>query len=401
MTGFHELAPAAIASAFGFGMILAILGSLGPFLSEKMEIPPSPFPLPPGERGRGEGERVRGWISVVFLALIPFVFLSGIATDQWGWRVTLVAGSLLAGLGLFGLSVGRDVWMTWLCLTGMASGASALSVGAIAIMPRAFLGTNAASANLGLVFVPLGSLITGALTPFILSRLGMRPAVNLLALVCLIPAFVVTLTPAEALPQDPSPLVPKLQFGNEVVSHPALWLISLAFLLYGPLEGSLGSWAAAYLAQAGLPERRVGWWVGGFWLAFTVSRIGAACLEYRYLAGAEAWVIIALASLAAVAIGGLAGTHHRAHSAMWLLLIGLLLGPIFPNLVGILYSQFGAGEVGTAYGVMFLLGGAGGLLLPPIMSTYARRTSLRAALRLPILISILLAGGGLALALSK
>src|SRR5712664_2386064 len=118
MTGFHELAPAAIASAFGFGMILAILGSLGPFLSEKMEIPPSPFPLPPGERGRGEGERVRGWISVVFLALIPFVFLSGIVTDQWGWRVTLVAGSLLAGLGLFGLSVGRDVWMTWLCLTG-------------------------------------------------------------------------------------------------------------------------------------------------------------------------------------------------------------------------------------------------------------------------------------------
>jgi fucose permease len=325
---------------------------------------------------------------------------------------------------LFGLSVGRDVWMTWLCLTGMASGASALSVGAIAIMPRAFLGTNAASANLGLVFVPLGALITGGLAPFILSRLGMRPAVNLLAVVCLLPAFVVTLTPEpegerggrseEATIEQHSPLAPppgpSLATTHhsptnhsllEPLSHPALWLISLAFLLYGPLEGSLGSWAAAYLAQAGLPERRVGWWVGGFWLAFTVSRIGAAYLEYRYLAGAEAWVIIALASLAAVAIGGLAGTHHRAHSAMWLLLIGLLLGPIFPNLVGILYSQFGAGEVGTAYGVMFLLGGAGGLLLPPVMSAYARRTSLRAALRLPILISILLAGGGLALALSK
>jgi hypothetical protein len=342
------------------------------------------------------------------LALIPFVFLSGIVTDQCGWRVALVAGSLLAGLGLFGLSVGRDVWMTWLCLTGMASGASALSVGAIAIMPRAFLGTNAASANLGLVFVPLGALITGGLAPFILSRLGMRPAVNLLAVVCLLPAFVVTLTPSEAVVSGQWPVASPQErdFSSLATNHwplatsPILWLISLAFLLYSPLEGSLGSWAAAYLAQAGLSERRVGWWVGGFWLAFTVSRLGAAYMEYRYLAGAEAWVIITLASLAAVAIGGLAGTHHRAHSAMWLLLIGLLLGPIFPNLVGILYSQFGAGEVGTAYGVMFLLGGAGGLLLPPVMSTYARRTSLRAALRLPILISILLAGGGLAIALA-
>ena len=60
MIGFQELAPAVIVSAFGFGMILAVLGSFKPFLSEKMEI--------------SEG-RVGRWISATQLALIPFVII--------------------------------------------------------------------------------------------------------------------------------------------------------------------------------------------------------------------------------------------------------------------------------------------------------------------------------------
>ena len=108
-----------------------------------------------------------------------------------------------------------------------------------------------------------------------------------------------------------------------------------------------------------------------------------------------------LAGLAAVAVGGLAGTHDRNHAILWLMLTGLALGPIFPNLVGILYRHFAEGEIGTAYGAMFLLGGAGGLLLPPVMSGYARRTSIRTALRLPTVISLILAGGGLVIALAR
>jgi len=50
---------------------------------------------------------------------------------------------------------------------------------------------------------------------------------------------------------------------------------------------------------------------------------------------------------------------------------------------------------------MFLLGAAGSLSLPPVMNAYARRTSIRTALRLPTVISLILAGGSLALALAK
>lgn len=381
MTGFHELAPATIACGFGFGMVLAILGSLKKCLSEKMEVP--------------EG-RVGRWLSIGHLAVIPFTFLSGILADQWGARGILITGSLLTGLALFGLTLSGRVWTTWIGLGVATAGASALSVGAIVLLPRAFFGNNAASANLGLVFLPLVGLVTGGLAPMIFQNLEFRRALSLLAGVCLIPAFVVTLTPSEGFttiqnPGEPSP----------VWSNPVIWLLCLGFLLYSSLEGSLGSWTSTYLSQLGFSERRADLLVGGFWFAFVASRLGAALFEYHYVHEGEPWVVITMACLTAVGVGGLAGTHERRHAILWLLLIGLALGPIFPNLVGFLYRNFGEGEIGTAYGAMILFGGASGLVFPPIMSAYAGRTSLRVALRLPTVISILLAGGSLALALSR
>src|SRR5713101_7127817 len=226
MTGFHELAPAAIAGGFGFGMVLAILGSLKKCLSEKMEVPE---------------ERLGRWLSAGHLAVIPFTFLSGILVDQWGARGTMITASLLTGLALFGLTLSGRVWTTWLGLGGAAAGASALSVGAIVLLPRAFFGHNAASANLGLVFLPLGGLVTGGLAPMIFQKLEFRRALSLLAGVCLIPAFVVALTPSKAFATIQSPGEP-----SQVWSSSVIWLLCLGFLLYNTLEGTLGSWTGTY-----------------------------------------------------------------------------------------------------------------------------------------------------------
>jgi fucose permease len=263
-------------------------------------------------------------------------------------------------------------------------------------MPRAFFGNNAASANLGVMFFPLGGLVAGGLAPIVFQKLEIRRALSLLAGVCLVPAFIVTLTPAEAFRIVPDSGEPSPVWGSSLI-----WLLCLGFLLYSPLEGSLGSWTTTYLSQLGFTERRAGHLMVGFWFAFVASRLGAAYFEYHYVHQGEPWVMITLGCLTAVGIGGLAGTHERRHAILWLLLIGLALGPIFPNLVGILYHHFGETEIGTAYGTMILLGGAGGLVFPPVMSAYVDRKSLRVALRLPTVISILLAGGSLALALSQ
>ncbi len=381
MTAFPDLAPAASASAFGFGMVIAVLGSIQENLSEILGIPK---------------DRIARWLSATHVLLIPLIFLAGLAADMWGARGMLVAGALLAGLGFFGLALAREYWTAWLSMSVIAAGAAAFNAGAIVLLPHAYFGANAASANLGLVFWSMGGLTAGSLAPILLGRLESRRALSLIALICLIPAFFVTLTPSETFPPraDGAAL-------SAIWSSPMIWSLALAFLLYCPMEGFLGEWASTYLTQLGFSERRAGLFISIFWFTFIASRLVAACVQYYYIRDAEPWVVIVLSCLTAVGVGGLAGTRERLHAGLWLILVALALGPILPNLIGIIYRHFGEGEIGASYGSMMLLGGAGSLVMPPILNAYVRRTSLRQAFRIPTVISILMAGGSLALALSR
>jgi cyanate permease len=383
MTGLHPQAPAAIAGAIGFGMVFAILGNLKEFLLKK---------------GPGSGNQTTGCVSYGHLIFIPSVFLTGLVADYWSPQGLVITGSLLAGLGLFGLTYGRVAWMTWTALIAAAAGAASMISGAIVLFPSAFFDNKAAaaSANLGFVFCSLGGLAVGSLAPLTIQKLDFRRGLSILAVLCLIPAFVAALFPIE----DSQSLTTEIA-QTPLWTSPVLWLVALAFCLYSPIEGSLSAWATHYLTQMGYSERQAGWLVSGYWLTFIASRLAAAYFAYYYVHEGGPWVLITLALLSAVAIGGLAGTRQPAHSVFWLFLIGLVLGPIFPNLIGILYRQFGEGEIGTAYGTVILLGGGLSLIFPPFMSAFAERNSLRVALRVPIVISIILACGGLALVLSN
>ena len=67
MTAFPDLAPAASASAFGFGMVIAVLGSIQENLSEILGIPK---------------DRIARWLSATHVLLIPLIFLAGLAADS-------------------------------------------------------------------------------------------------------------------------------------------------------------------------------------------------------------------------------------------------------------------------------------------------------------------------------
>src|SRR5262245_49176755 len=89
MTAFPDLAPAASASAFGFGIVMAVLGSIKENLSEALRIP---------------NDRVARWLSTIYILSIPLIFITGMAADKWGARGTQIGGALFAGLGFFGLA---------------------------------------------------------------------------------------------------------------------------------------------------------------------------------------------------------------------------------------------------------------------------------------------------------
>src|SRR5205823_603043 len=124
---------------------------------------------------------------------------------------------------------------------------------------------------------------------------------------------------------------------------------------------------------------------------FLGSRLLTAFLQQRGMLpdGSEAWMIAGLALVATVILGNMAGTQVKSTAAQGLVVIGALLGPIFPNLVGVLFKEFDH-DHGAAYGAMFAIGSTGSLILPPWIGGYARRTSVHTAMRIPTLIALLL-----------
>jgi FHS family glucose/mannose:H+ symporter-like MFS transporter len=381
MTG-HALIPVTIAGAFTVGMILALLGSIKLSLAQRLGM---------------DETRVGGLLSALNLALIPMMLVSGIFVDQIGLRGVLVTGSLLAALAVFALAMTRRYTAAFMAILFAGAGGACISTAAVKLMPAAFWEQSpAASLNLGNVFFGLGALITPTLAELLTRTVGFRRSLGLLAVLCLAPALAVALAPAQAFAGFASPQAGSL---DDVLASPVLWLVALAFLLYSPIEGALGTWTTTYFRDLGFRERSAALLLSGFWLTFMAGRLLIGFLQQTILPGdSEGPVIVALALLSAVVLANLAGTHYRTSAAWGILLTGALLGPIFPTIVGILFKRFPV-ERGTAYGAMFAIGATGSAIVAPLIGAYARRRSVRAALRIPTIVALLLAGATMALAL--
>jgi hypothetical protein len=98
---------------------------------------------------------------------------------------------------------------------------------------------------------------------------------------------------------------------------------------------------------------------------------------------------VLLCLLSAAVIGNLAGTAKPTSARGWFLLLGLLLGPIFPILIGLAFRTPGLEEArGTTYGVLFAAGSLGSLIAAPVIAVRARSRNVQAALRIPMVLAL-------------
>jgi fucose permease len=384
MTGLQAVTALTVSGAFVFGMVLALLGSLKLALSRRLDL--------------GEG-RVAVLLSALHLALIPLVLLSGFLIDDWGVRPVFILGSVLLALALLALSARLSYHRAVAAVLVAGAGGAALSSASIVLMPRAFFGVTetAASLNVGMVFVALGALVTPALTDLLLRGLAWRRTLALLAFLALVPALLA------ALPGQRDLQLAR-QGGNlgALLEETGIWMAGLVFFFYAPLEASISTWTTTYLADLGHGERRAVWFLSCFWAAFVASRLGAALLEHAgYLgAGGSPWLLVLPALLAAVILGNLSGAVQPGTSLVGLIALGVLLGPVFPTLVGMAFRLPGGQEAhGIAYGILFALGSAGSFVLAPVSGASMRRRNVQAALRIPMLLGLALTAAALLFAL--
>lgn len=373
-----------IGGALIYGMALALLGQLKLAAAQR-----EPASL---------GGSVRRGLLALDIALIPLVLLSGVLVDVFGARVILVAGSVMLSVALAALKPRAMEPRTLAVLLLAGFGASAVGTASTVLMTRAFFVAEetAAALNLGYVFIALGALLTPVLTDILLAKIEMRRMLAVFALLALTPAFLAVVPSGEQ-----GPFVE--QHGNPATlfAEPVCWLAALVLFFYVPLEASLSMWTFTLLAERKQDERAAAGLLSGFWSALLASRLLAAWLQHTSSFSPSLWelvFVVVLPLLAAVLLGNLAGADQRGRPNVGLILLGLLLGPILPALLGSVFRT-APGEKGTTFGLAFAAGSLGSLLLAQLVPPrFADRHPL-AAVRLPILLALLVTAAALVLGL--
>lgn len=374
-----------VTACVAVGMVMALLGSVKLALARLPDQADS---------------SVRNLLSLLNLLLIPMVLLCGLMVDRWGVRPMLIAGSLLLCLSFLAMSAGLTYNRTLAAVVAAALGASALHVGTVVQLPMGLFGVSevAASLQLGLVFVALGGLIAPPLLDVLLTVIGFRRAMALLALIFLVPAFLAAFPSAESFPTAPD-----LSNLAEVLLDPRVIFAGVVFFVYAPLEAFVSVWTTTYLTNTGEPERQSRW-LACFWGAMLASRMLFAMvlhvidLRNEYMSP----FLVVPALLAAVALGNMSGATKSDRALTGLVALGLFLGPVFPMLLGILFTELKeGGPFGSAYGLLFTFGSLGSLVLSPLVRLSASRNTIQAALRIPLFIALALGATTLMFALLR
>ncbi len=376
-----------ISAAFVFGVALALLGRLKLSLCEE-------------ENVETRGRRTSWW--VFNAALIPIVLAVGPVLDTFGAIPVLIFGSAATAVGISALSLGpAPVQGLALTLVG-ATGAAMLGITSIVLMPDAiYPGEPAASINLGLVFVTAGALVTPALADVLRHALGVRRALEVLALACLVPGVLAAVAGADLQPGAALEM-PEM---TRVLSGNWLWLACAVVALYVPVEASVSFWAVPYLTDRGVDARRPGSVLWGFWSASLVSRVLTAALMHGgYVRPSwDGWVLVVSSFFAVVLLGNMAGAVGTAGAERGLVLLGFCVGPVLPTLIGMVFERIDGADLhahGTALGMLFASGSLGSLVLAPVIASTGRKQTARSALRVPIFGGLLLTGMALVFGLA-
>jgi MFS family permease len=378
MSSVQAITAVTVSSAVVLGMVLALLGSIKLALAKRLNI--------------GEG-RIGGLLFAFNLALIPMMLICGLLIDLIGVRAMLIAGSVLTSIALFTVSLSPTYNRAFFAVFLAGLGGAAMYTATMVLMPVSFWEGKdqmTRAINLGHVFIAIGAFLTPALVDILLRTLEFRKTVSFLAMLPLVPAVLCALPPFG----DPVSIFdPKTGHRPvDVFTHANfayLMLAGVVFFFYAPLEGAIGIWTTTYLTDVGHGERGAAWILSGFWFAFMGARLLVAVLPLTK--SWDPWLLVLPALFGATLLGNLSGTASNRAGTWGILLLGFLLGPLFPTLVGMVFRAFDH-ERGTAFGLVFSIGSLGGLFLGPWLGVRAsiRHSSVASAFRVPMFLALLL-----------
>lgn len=353
---------------FALGWLAAVLG---PALNDL------------AEQNRTDVSAIGAIFLLTFLGSLPAQAAAGVLGDRYGQRPVLIAGVVLIGLSVFGLSFSPMLGLTLAFSLIWGLGFGTIDIGNNVLIAELYA-ERVNVMNLLHVFFGIGAVVSPAAAGLSLELWDTAiPAVwagGVLMLATL--PFVYRLprqrrTRDTGAPGDPPPAA----FHYRV---PLLWLFGLVMLVYVGIEVGIGGWAAIYLERTTtLIPSTAALATSGFWLALSASRVLIALIGGRLTPTQVLWGSTLVSAAAGLLLAATTGNATLSIAAM--LLAGFGFGPVYPTIIVIVTAIF-RNAPGKAASVCTILGGIGGGVIPWVQGILLDRVSPEA--------SVLLIGAG-------
>jgi MFS family permease len=312
--------------------------------------------------------QIAGLWWALYATMLPMLVIWGLAIDAYHVKGVMILGSILATIGLFGLTWQRSYAYALVFISFAGIGIGAVGVSSLTLLADPSQQKPAASLSFGLMFLTLGMLAGPWFVQPLINRLDFKRTICILALICLIPAAIVSLTHI--------PLAVKPAEDAEIFTSTTFWNIVLIVFLYPPLELTAACWTMPYLLHLRISDRKAMGLLAGFWAALLVSRLTMMVVFERYPSGSvdAPWLVFVLVLASAMVLGNLGGSAHAARASLGLLLLGLFLGPLLPMLLA-MEVRHTVGVPGLAFGLLAAAAFLGTIAFYPLIDVYARKRS--------------------------
>lgn len=345
------------------GMAYALLGSIKVPLARKLNI---------------DEAKIGGLISIFGFTLIPMALVAGMLCDFIGRQFVFSSGFGLILAGLVILANAKKYSTAMLSVfvfgTGWATAVNALN----GLQAPAFLKPEDIpekihfAMNLGDFIFGMGTFIAPVLFAIMIKKFGLKVTLIAVGIIAGLPLIIQTQV-------DWAPLaIPQtagfLDSMAALVNNPIVWLCSLGMFFLLPIEFSVASWSTTLMMDKNISENRAATILSTFWLSFLISRLVIAFyLPENY----ASTLLIALGILCTLATAGIVISRSATMTSLLVIVLGTVLGPLFPTLIALLVGHVEPALQGRAIGLFFCLGGIGCTLVPLLVGATAKKKTLQ------------------------
>lgn len=344
-----------------FGIVMALLGSILPLLSQRTQF---------------DMAAAGSLFLLMNFCMLASMLSLGPLTDKFGKRPPLVAGTVLVAAALFLLG-GADSYRDLLvCVLLLGAGGGALNGGTNVLIAdlHAEPQRKAAALNLLGIFFGFGAMLLPFFVGSLVATLTLNKILHLTAVLALAPALLF-LTLAFPRPKQQQGF--RLSEAARVIGNPLVLLSAFVLFFQSGNEFIVGGYTSLYLTgEMKLPFSHASYLLAGYWASMMVGRI----VSSKLLSRVNSYTLVLLSALGSAAgVGLLLVAAGITTAVIAVVLIGLSFASIFPTILGVAGSKCEAYS-GTAFGILFAIALTGGMILPWAVGQVADAYGLRVGL---------------------